>query len=109
MPTIAMKTKRCGLPVLILLGAALGLPVSAPAQEDEGVAIGVVQAVERAGGYVVIDDRRYRTRGLKVKPPRDVTAEDNAYRTRPFREGMIVRFTVEPGQPPAIKEAWALD
>jgi hypothetical protein len=58
---------------------------------------------------VVIGDRPYRTLGRQVRPPRELDPEDAGYRSRPFQEGMIVRFTLEPGDPPAIQEAWAVD
>lgn len=106
-----MKGLRAYNRILAML-AAFALLATAPGltrAEDEGVRTGVVQEVDRDRGVVVIGDRPYRTLGRQVQPPQGLDPEDSGYRSRPFREGMIVRFTLEPGDPPAIQEAWAVD
>jgi len=93
--------------VLVLVGAiGLASPVAA---DDEGVRTGVVQEVDRDAGIVVIDDRGYRYDGQRVQPPPDVSPESENHRTRAFERGMIVRYTVEPGDPPGIQQAWSID
>lgn len=99
-------TFRKQLVYSVLLAVGLSGPAVA---EDEGVRTGVIQEVEPSTGIVVIDDRRYRYQGQRVQPPPGVSAESEQYRTRPFERGLIVRFTVTPGNPPAIQEAWSID
>ncbi len=93
----------------LLLGLAFGGPMHAAGADDEGVRTGVVRQVDESAGIVVIDGQRYRYGGQPVQPPAGISPESDGYRTRPFTRGMIVRFTVEPGDPPGIQEAWALD
>ncbi|MDZ7828343.1 MAG: hypothetical protein U5K33_02275 [Halofilum sp. (in: g-proteobacteria)] len=99
-------TFRKQLMYSVLLAVGLSGPAAA---EDEGVRTGVVQEVEPSAGIVVIDDQRYRYEGKSVQPPPGVSAESEQYRRRPFERGLIVRFTVAPGNPPAIQEAWSID
>ena len=103
-----MWQSKGGRLVVVTIAALLGAP-AVLAAEEEGVRTGVVQEVDRQTGLVVIDDARYRLEGKRVQPPPSVGAESEDYRTRPFRAGMIVRFTLQPGNPPAILEAWAVD
>jgi len=102
-----MTTRKQSTAGALLLTLALALP-TAGAQE-EGVQTGVVQQVDPATGVVVIDGQRYRYGGKVVQPPPDVSTESENYRERAFARGMIVQFTVAPGDPPGILEAWALD
>lgn len=95
---------------VVLLGLAATAPLHAAGEGgEEGVRTGVIQQVDEAAGIVVIDDQRYRTYGNRVQPRPGISSESNDYRTRPFERGMIVRFSVGPGSPPIIREAWALD
>ena len=104
-----MTTRKQTIRGAFLLAAALALPVQPAGADDEGVRTGVVQEVDSGAGIVVIDGQRYRTGGLIVQPPPEVSKESPDYRQRPFSRGMIVRFTVKPGNPPGILRAWALD
>lgn len=105
----AMRLKRQLGGLLAAIVLIVAAPGTAPAAEGEGVRTGYVQRVDYAAGYVVIDERRYRLQGKRVQPPPEVGAESEDYHTRPFEAGMIVRYTLAPGDPPAIHEAWAVD
>lgn len=97
---------RRALGIGVLAGAALA---AAPALAEEEARTGLVQSVTDQGRYVVIDGQRYETRGRLVEPPPDVSGESQQYDTRPFQEGMVVRFTYHSGEPPAIKRAWVAE
>ena len=96
---------RNGMLILLLMSFTAG----ATAADDEGVHMGLVRQVNADTGYAVIGDQRYAYNGQRVQPPPDVNSESKAHRTQPLREGMIVRFTLKPGNPPGIHELWALD
>jgi hypothetical protein len=99
--------KRVLSAVLLLVGVVgLAGPVAA---DDEGMRTGVVQEVDREAGIVVINDRSYRYDGQRVQPPPNVSPESENHRTRAFERGMIVRYTVKPGDPPGIQQAWSVD
>ena len=93
---------------LLVLALAGATQAAAPPDEDE-VLIGVVQEVDNDAGIVVIDGKRYRSYGHRVHPPPEVPSESEDYETRQFSRGMIIEFTVMPGDPPIIRRAWALD
>lgn len=98
------KRVICGVALL-----ALALLGPAPAAAADEARIGVVQEVDAEAGIVVIDGNRYRSYGRQVQPPPDVASESRDYETRPFERGMIVRYTLQPGNPPIIGEAWSID
>lgn len=93
----------------LLLGLAFGGPMHAAGADDEGVRMGVVQQVDKSAGIVVIDGQRYRTYGNRVQPPQGTHSESENRETRPFERGLIVRYTVKPGNPPVILQAWSID
>lgn len=103
-----MTTRRQSTFGALVLAVALGLPVQTAGADDEA-RTGVVQQVDPAADTVVIDGQRYRYGGQLVEPPPEVSQESPDYRQRPFSRGMIVRFTVRPGDPPGIHQAWSLD
>jgi len=101
------KRSICSACLLVL--ALAGTLQTATAADEEGESMGVIEAVDREAGIVVIDGQRYRTYGNRVQPPQGTHSESENYETRPFQRGMIVRYTVKPGNPPVIQRAWSIE